>query len=187
MLRLNGNNQDLFNVGEVKSPFFPPGGSRDDSEHGIRPALPYFGHQLSKGQCGFDIISVWTFKRNQESLNLILIFFIWQAHFAWKQQSQFNCIEKLRKQDFYHAKYFLCIFLDILLGMTMLALLLPCIPFLIPAWDVHVHLYHSVPKQYNDTLSGSIPPRSRNTPTVTYYSLFSPLREARRIYILTSV
>ena len=79
MLRLNGNNQDLFNVGEVKSPFFPPGGSRDDSEHGIRPALPYFGHQLSKRQCGFDIISVLTFKRNQESLNLILIFFIWQA------------------------------------------------------------------------------------------------------------
>ena len=129
----------------MKSPFFPPGGSRDDSEHGIRPALPYFGHQLSKRQCGFDIISILTFKRNQESLNLILIFFIWQAHFAWKQQSQFNCIEKLRKQDFYHSKYFLCIFLDILLGMTMVALLLPCIPFLIPAWDVHVHLYHSVP------------------------------------------
>ena len=81
-LGLNGNNQDLFNVGEVKSPFFPPGGSRDDSEHGIRPALPYFGHQLSKRQCGFDIISILTFKRNQESLNLILIFFIWQAHFA---------------------------------------------------------------------------------------------------------
>ena len=53
-----------------------------------------------------------------------------------------------------------------------------------PGINVHVHLYHSVPKQYsNDTLSGSIPPRSRNTPTVTYYSLFSPLREAR-IYFL---
>ena len=75
-LGLNGNNQDLFNVGEVKSPFFPLGGSRDDSEHGIRPALPYFGHQLSNRQCGFDIISVLTFKQNQENLSLISKLFI---------------------------------------------------------------------------------------------------------------
>ena len=39
---------DLFCGAEVKSPFFPPLGgelaaaSEDDSEHGIRPALPYF-------------------------------------------------------------------------------------------------------------------------------------------------
>ena len=42
---------DLFCGAEVKSPFFPPLGgelaaaSEDDSEHGIRPALPYFGQR----------------------------------------------------------------------------------------------------------------------------------------------
>ena len=162
----------------MKSPFFPPGGSRDDSEHGIRPALPYFGHQLSKRKCEFDIISVLTFKRNQESLNLILIFFIWQAHFAWKQLSQFNCIEKLRKQIL--PNIFSASFLISYLVWQWLHFYFLVFPSSYqPGINVHVHLYHSVPKQYNDTLSGSIPPRSRNTPTVTYYSLFSPLREAR--------
>ena len=73
---------DLFCGAEVKSPFFPPLGgelaaaSEDDSEHGIRPALPYFRHQLSNRQCGFDIISVLTFKQNQENLSPISKLFI---------------------------------------------------------------------------------------------------------------
>ena len=47
--KLERNLFDLFCGAEVKSPFFPPGwlggGSWDDSEHGIRPALPYFRQQ----------------------------------------------------------------------------------------------------------------------------------------------